>query len=642
MGAFSKAEPFFLESLDIWAKVLGKDHLYYATGLNNLAILYMEEGEYSRAEKLYLEAKDIATNKLGKEGSRYGLALQNLAVLYKRMGELKKAKDLLLEAQPIWENTIGKLHPDYATLLNDLGVLYLELEDYEKAEPLFLEAIEIQTNILGKQHPSYAMSLSNLSILYWETGRLSEAKRVFLELNELCRHFVEEAALYSSENQFLAYLHTFERYFNQLQSFAEFNSDSELNQACFDNALFYRGHLLENFRRLTRSVSDADSLSRETYARWQGCRRRLATEYAKPFSERQYVTKVEAEAEVYEKLLTQNLPIFAGAFSAPPWQEIQVNLKPGEAAIEFIYYRKYDPEATESFQYAALVLLPDTDGPVFVPLCEQKQLDSLLGKEGVSEDFFIKNLYFDLRKGGETPLYIYIWKPIEHLLKGVNKIWYAPAGDLYRLNLAAIQPGLSSGRLGNQYQLIRVNSTRQISQSYPYKSAIPNATLLGNIQYSMDTTAYRQAVVSLPNPVIQNELQENYFQYDSGKKPGFRGNDDLWRNLEFSATEVDQVNKFLKEAGFQTEILQGFEANEEAFKQIGKSLNSGSPRILHISTHGFFYPDLVQDTIAAKQDLFGAVFKMSEHPFYDQALFLLELITPGKINTLIKILMMEF
>lgn len=51
---YPEAEKWYLESLTIRGKVLGKEHPDYAHSLNNLGLLYMNMGKTEKAEPLYL------------------------------------------------------------------------------------------------------------------------------------------------------------------------------------------------------------------------------------------------------------------------------------------------------------------------------------------------------------------------------------------------------------------------------------------------------------------------------------------------------------------------------------------------------------------------------------------------------------
>ncbi len=160
MGEYGKAEPLFLEAKQIYEKVLGKDegypqslknHLAFykymkecATTLNNLAMLYKAIGKYGKAEPLYLEAIEVTERVLGKDHPSYATSFNNLAMLYKSMGEYGKAEPLYLEAMEITERVLGKDHPSYAINLNNLAMLYQSMGKQDSVLPLILEAAQIQ------------------------------------------------------------------------------------------------------------------------------------------------------------------------------------------------------------------------------------------------------------------------------------------------------------------------------------------------------------------------------------------------------------------------------------------------------------------------------------------------------------------
>jgi tetratricopeptide (TPR) repeat protein len=65
LGQYAKAEPLYLQALEINKKALGPEHPKVATDLNNLAELYREQGHYVKAEPLYLQALEIHKKALG-------------------------------------------------------------------------------------------------------------------------------------------------------------------------------------------------------------------------------------------------------------------------------------------------------------------------------------------------------------------------------------------------------------------------------------------------------------------------------------------------------------------------------------------------------------------------------------------------
>lgn len=671
MGDYEKAEPLHLEAKAILEKTLGKEHLDYATSLNNLAILYVDMGNYQKAEPLYLEAKAIWEKKLGKEHPDYAHSLNNLAILYSRMGKQEKIEPLYLESRAIWEKSLGrehylfanslnnlanlywrmgnyeraeplyleakvirekvfgKKHPEYARSLNNLANLYLKMGNYEKAEPLFLETQAILEIALGKEHPDFAQSLSNLATLYWATGDFDIAGSYLLEAGAIEKPLLIKAIRHLSERELASYIAKFTNKLNRNFSFDQ--TQTGISDASYDNILFHKGFLLNANLRINH-LTLSDPAAAENYNRLKTCHRRLAAEYAKPTAERKNVAELEEKANTLEKELTRSVAGFGEALRQVNWQEVQAALKPGEAAIEFIRFHYHNPYQTDSTLYAALLLLParaslpagawqagakagsdpNPNSPAFIPLFEEKQLDALLAPLAGQGSGGLNELYGG--KAGQS-LYRLLWSPIEPHLTDVKTVYYSPSGLMHRLNVGAL--AVAEGTiLADRHELVCLSSTRQLVAAPASVTATATATALvyGGIKFDMDSTSY-SARRNLQND-DGNRGGLSFAQSDST----FR--EDVWQYLKWSEKEADNVQNILAKAGIAAEARKGWQATEESFKQIGRPLQGDkkpSPRLLHISTHGFFFPDPSPSQGKEKRDtppLGGdePVFKISDHP----------------------------
>jgi tetratricopeptide (TPR) repeat protein len=180
MGQYAKAEPLYLRDLAISEAKLGKDHPSVATTLNNLARLYWNMRQYPKAEPLYRRSLRIREAKLGKDHPDVANSLNNLAVLYDNMGQYAKAEPLYQRSLGIREAKLGKDHPAVATTLNNLADLYRSTGQYAKAEPLFQRSLRIREAKLGKDHPDVALALNNLALLYESMGQYAKAEPLYL------------------------------------------------------------------------------------------------------------------------------------------------------------------------------------------------------------------------------------------------------------------------------------------------------------------------------------------------------------------------------------------------------------------------------------------------------------------------------
>lgn len=612
VGQYDKAASIYQEAIHILEKILGKNHPDYATALANLGNLYYETGKYADAERLLEEAKAIRQKTLDNHHPDYATSLNNLARLYSSNGQYAKAEFLFLEAKDICVKTLGVHHPLYAASLKNLAQLYTIKGDFGKADSLFLEAKEIFAATLGKDHPNYAAALGGLARLYRATNRISESAPLLLELNGLIRQLIEKSASYFSEKEMLAYLQTYEEDVAKFHSFAQINPTREFICGSFDNALFYNGYLLDNARYLARAVAQADSLTRDIFDRWQGCKRRLANEYAKPIAERRVIAETEAEAEGYEKILTRKLPVFGEIRQAPHWQDVRDHLRKGEAAVEFIHYHCYNPKKTDSIMYAALVLLPGDSCPHFIPLCEQRPLDNLLHEKYPDKRY--------QRTGSGNSLYSLLWQPIEPYLKGAGTVYYTPSGALHSVNLDGIMLNpREDSTLIDKYKLVRLGSTRQLAAPVTAKIAGNDALLLGDIRYDADSTAIQTE--NLKNRVaMRGSSEEGLPEFaDSLRQiPGFGP-------LPSTRTEVEFIRQLMGQKKFKARMFTDSRASEEVFKQLADSISASgaSARVLHLATHGYFSPNPKSNERRSKGGFSDeSVFRVSEHPFLRSGLVL--------------------
>ncbi|MCB9343976.1 MAG: CHAT domain-containing protein [Lewinellaceae bacterium] len=630
IGDYEKAEKFYLQAKAIRAEKLGEEHLYYATVLDNLASLYVKTGKNTQAEALYLEALKITEKAVGKDHSDYAMSLSNLANFYSKRGNYDKAYNMHLEAQKIRIKILGKNHPTNALSLYDIGNLFMEKSEYDKAEKMLLQAWQIQAAKLGKESPAYTNTLSSLAALYQKSNRIKEATLIFLELSKLNRLQIEKAATYSSENQMIAFMRKFEYDIASFQSFAQINPSVTLNQESYNINLLFNGLVLENERLLARAIAGADSITHEIYAKWQGCHRRLAKRYARPIADNKRITEVEIEAEGYEKMLIRNLPDFQKARRIPNWQDIRDRLKPGEVALEFIRYRFINSKAqeTDSVLYAALLLKSDWNGPQFVPLFEERSLDSLLRLSGQRKADYVAHLYAQEERGviaqdkPSKTLYELVWQPIDSTLKDASNVYFAPTGLLHRINIGAISINFDS-TLADKYHLIELGSTRQLLDQKSRAFIDNNAVLFGGIQYEMDSSAIFATNANLDNLDLASRGQEEPLTADSSEQiarqtiKSARGGN--WNYLKWTEKEVESIAPILEAAGIDTYVRKGFEATEEAFKVLGS--HGPSPKVIHLATHGFFFPDPREDaSIELDEEETG--FKTSHNPLVRSGLLM--------------------
>lgn len=674
-GDFEKAELYYLEAIALQEKVVGKENPSYAKYLYNLASVYKDMHNYEKAERLLLEAKSIQKNVMGPEHADYSASLQSLGGLYYEMDNYEKAESFFLESKAIREKVFGKNHYMYATTIKSLGSVYVETGNYEKAEshyleamaiegnslgtasadylltqfnlalvykrmgkyekaiPLYLETIAAQEKVLGKEHPDYATSLKDLGIIYEIQNKFGESEALMKTYFGLNQSRLSKATAFLSERELAQYTSTFQSAGNRLASFLLSRQlkgvqTGALPGLAYDHALFLKGFLLSAANRLNllaASAPEAAALSQQL----KGYRRYLAAELTKPIADRKAVEVFEEKANATEKELSRLIAGYSNAHRQITWKEVQSMLKKSEAAIEFVRFDVKFPQTTDSTMYAAILLLPGAEQPIFKSLFEEKQLTKILST-GVStqQPKVFAQIYSrgvePLNTKNLTGLYNLIWKPLDSLLSGVHNIWYAPSGVLHRINFDAI-PIDNTQNLSDRYTLTRLGSTRSlVVPDLPKSNENNEALVFGGITYEIDPTDVAQDSMIQAGPEDLSSPMNFVYADRSVPQRGER-----WNYLPGTEKEGSRITALLKKSNITPHFYSGKAATEETFKTIGKS--GPSPRILHIATHGFFFPDPglspalekhQDEADASLRENRGAAFKISDHPMIRSGLIL--------------------
>jgi len=188
-----------------------------------------------------------------------------------------------------------------------------------------------------------------------------------------------------------------------------------------------------------------------------------------------------------------------------------------------------------------------------VNLFEAKELEAVIGEFAGNNLDYISKIYGTL-KSQNNKIYDIIWKPIDSLLTGINTVYYSPSGLLHKIAFSAIITD-DNKYLSGKYTLNSLASTNIITEQFDKDILTKNLGLciFGGAQFSSE-----------------------------------KGEQEIWKYLEGTKNEANAINKILSDNKIPTKEFSGLLASEENFKSLdGKN----SPAILHIATHGFFYPD---------------------------------------------------
>ena len=174
-GDYEKALEYHGKALSIRERVLGAEHLNTATTYNNLANVYYAQGDYEKALEYHGKALAIRERVLGSEHPDTATTYNNLAIVYDDQGDYEKALEYYGKALAIREGVLGSEHPSTADTYNSLALVYDDQGDYEKALEYHRKALAIRERVLGSEHPSTARTYNNLAIVYEDQGDYEKA-----------------------------------------------------------------------------------------------------------------------------------------------------------------------------------------------------------------------------------------------------------------------------------------------------------------------------------------------------------------------------------------------------------------------------------------------------------------------------------
>jgi len=620
-GNQNVALSFFNESLNL-CKQIG-----YESGLanvyGNLGIVHRYRGEYEKALENYNYAYEI----FQKRGSKSGIArtLNNMANIYYLTGDYNKALNYNLKS--LFHKTEINDRKGIISSLNNIGQVYFIYADFVKAEEYFQRSLDLANQL--EDRSGIVNATSNIANIYYEKGDYKRALEMHSTLYEqavingdqfsiamalfniakdhvylgnadtsivlakqsleiaqkihspesiraaartlLHAYFLKEDFNQSnfyvemllnelttgfklnfpilSENEQKLYSKTLSHDYNYFYSYAMrvHENSPAASGLVYNQALIRKGLLLKSSTALRFSVmNSSDSLLIQNYAEWIKLKQELVAAYNRGDS----TNVIEEKADQLEKDMIKRSDVFS-AFrlnESVNWQTIQNYLKADEAAIEFITYRDKIKDNTQ--YYCASVLTSNCTYPYLVQLCSDAQLTNLIGNTQGNDERFIRKLYGTKAEPNQE-LYELIWKPLEKHLEGVKTVHISPVGNLHRLSFSAI---------ADEQNIL-------LCQRYNLNVKSGSAQILNEEKFEFTTTEPVQLYGGI-----------DYEQSNSGNE--------IWQYLAGTQLETESISRILHRKKFKTITYTGNDASEGTFKREGQKAS-----VIHIATHGFFYPD---------------------------------------------------
>ena len=642
------AEPLCLEALAIRKNILGERNDSYISTLTSLAQLYNFLGENEKSEMIYLKSLSLSKEVFGEKKPEYADALLDLANFYESIDYYSKAERLYKEASEILKETLGNKHPDYFESLNKLAQFYSKGMKFSEAENIFPKVLEFQKEIYGEESPDYANSTLFYASLYLNQNKFSEAEVLFLRSLEIYKKIYGEnhhyyvanlsilANLYRRSNLNSKAAKYYERYLisnhdkiiNDLYGSSENESINyydiflkneimgsssplsfissfpdlffNININAYNNDILIKNFSIRNKELIKKLIKkNRDESFKIKYDKYLNNKIEINKNKELPLANRpKNFESLMIETDLIEKELIKESVSFTDfkKIVSISWEDIKSKLKENDISINILQYVSDE----NKIKYSVFVIKTNSKFPKFISLFEEKQLAILLERDKNLQNSTIIDKQYLEKLIGEL-----ILKPIENELKGITTIYLSLSGSTHQINVAAL-PINENQTFGQKYKIHILNSPSELidytATSFDKKDKL-DFILYGNIDYdkrnilsnkdSDDNQDFVDVVEEIKD--LQTRSGISSFGYLSGTK-----------------NEIENISTLANKSNLKTIIFEDRNATEESIKQLdGKT----KPFVLHLATHGFFFPDPVLEMsndflIEGK----SKVFKTSDDP----------------------------
>ena len=239
------------------------------------------------------------------------------------------------------------------------------------------------------------------------------------------------------------------------------------------------------------------------------------------------------------------------------WKDIQKEMSDNDIAIEFIKYPAMDGDKLVDC-YAALLLKKNWKYPKMTIIFYLNKGDK------VTNETLDKYPFWSVRLN-------------EYLTPGCN-IYFSASGGLHNLPIESMSIG--NGKImSDVYNMHRLSSTRELVKEKK-EVKYTKAALYGGLNYDMTDNELLSE-----SQTYYKDASENYFVSRGLLEDSIRGY--KWDNLNNTLQEVNYISELMNKNQVTTQIYRGNKGNEESFK----ALSGHEYNIIHLATHGFFYPD---------------------------------------------------
>ena len=619
IGDYSKAIYYAEEYASAIKNISGENSIKYAIAMDNLASCYHNIGNLEK-DILY---RTISLETIDKYKNNnpivYAAILGNMARSLAYKGKAKQSLEInqdiieVLKQNGINSTTTIVNNIEYKVglglyeeALKDINeiIITIQKDSFSYAKLLYLkaycskaknhieesieinnEALVIIERLLGESHPYYIRLLELQTSNYLIAGNDSMFIQNLQKENTSIRKYMEEQLYTFTETDRSSVYNIIRQFYDDVADYIFITSyKKEIKDILFNGVLMTKGLLLDLQTSSTETLKDMGGIQlQKDLAKLT----LLRNEYNKSIE----LLKNNADSiyanirSIERKILQENKEHLNVNNYSISWKDIQNKLSANEVAIEFINYPYWELDK-DSIVYGALVVRKEWTEPTFIAL----KKESIIQYHYHNRTDSVKNISIKspranflsrpITGNNGDELYQCIWSNlvVNNLIKPGDNIYFSASGILHQIPIESLPIG--DGKImSDVYNMHRLSSTRELVKKKK-EMKYTKATLYGGLNYDMTD----DELLSASQTYIKDASTE-YFVSRGLLEDSIRGY--KWDNLSNTQQEVDYISDLMKKNQITTQTYKGNKGNEESFK----ALSGCEYNIIHLATHGFFYPD---------------------------------------------------
>jgi CHAT domain-containing protein len=542
----------------------------YSNSLSSLGFFYIEQGQINKALAFLLKSYELQVKSKSKFSYSIIQTKNLLSQAYSYLGENHKAINISISNIENIRNSIGKNNISYCGSMNTLAVAYYNIGKYDSAINILKEVINIETNSPYPNFNSLSTYYLNLTKDYLKIKKIDNAVETFIKSKDAINNNINQSIFQLTSNQKERKLIEINIKIDTLKSI--FINNKELqgrtSGALFDLELIKKSLILRSSNYLNNIVnSSKDSIFKYSLDQLNSVKKKLIDLYSNKSIDNELTKIFENKSEILEKELiykSNNAFVIKNNLNVS-WIDIQKSLKPNQVCVEFTGF--VSSKFADSISYGVIILKAEDTAPAFISLFKQNELSNLLfNYNNLISNKSRQDATYSFNRNGKL-LYELIWSKIDKIINSKTEVLITPYGLLHKLNLNAI-PFDSTNNLGAKYNTRIITSSADI------------------IVLNKKTNEKLNKDIIIFGGINYDNIDNSIFKFDNIDRGADKNSN--WIYLPNTYNEGHFIDSICKLNNIKSNFYSGAEASKTKLINVSKNGN-----IIHIATHGYFYPDSI-------------------------------------------------